>query len=93
LSNNSHHYVLFYFLKSFSWIQSLQLPLLDLCKGMGELHLDEMSKLYIEQLKIVGAAAVGLHQWKDGEGDYKGAQNTAEPVAGAKCKLLSIFGG
>jgi hypothetical protein len=67
---------------------------LDLCKGKGKLQLDEMSKLYVEELKIAGAAAVGAHQWKDGEGDHKGrSQKAAEPaVAGTKRKLLNIFG-
>eukprot|EP00541_Cyclophora_tenuis_P007864 CAMPEP_0116569170 /NCGR_PEP_ID=MMETSP0397-20121206/16138_1 /TAXON_ID=216820 /ORGANISM="Cyclophora tenuis, Strain ECT3854" /LENGTH=70 /DNA_ID=CAMNT_0004096691 /DNA_START=54 /DNA_END=263 /DNA_ORIENTATION=- len=36
---------------SFSWSQALQLPLLDLCKGKGELQLEEMAKLYVEELE------------------------------------------
>ena len=55
---------------SFSWSQALQLPLLDLCKGKGELQLDEMSKLYVEELTIAGAAARGEHEWAKGEGDH-----------------------
>lgn len=55
---------------SFSWSQALQLPLLDLCKGKGELQLDAMSKLYVEELKIASAAAKGEHEWKKGEGDH-----------------------
>lgn len=82
----------FLLLQSFSWSQALQLPLLDLCKGKGGLQLDEMSKLYVEELKVAGAAAVGAHQWKDGEGDHKGTPKAAEPVEGKKRKLLSIFG-
>jgi fructose-bisphosphate aldolase class I len=44
---------------SFSWSKALQVPLLDLCLGKGELCLDAMSKLYVEELKIAGAAARG----------------------------------
>lgn len=56
---------------SFSWSQALQLPLLDLCKGSGELKLDEMSKLYVEELKIASAAAKGEHEWANGAGSHK----------------------
>ena len=55
---------------SFSWSQALQLPLLELCKGKGELQLDEMSKLYVEELKIASAAALGEHSWNEGDGDH-----------------------
>jgi len=58
---------------SFSWSQALQLPVLDLCKGKGDLCLDEMSKLYVEELAIAGAAARG--EWeggKAGDGDHVG---------------------
>jgi fructose-bisphosphate aldolase class I len=57
---------------SFSWSQALQLPLLDLCKGEGELQLEEMSKLYLAELKIASAAAKGEHKWKSGEGNHVG---------------------
>ena len=57
---------------SFSWSQALQLPLLELCKGTGELQLDEMSKLYVEELKIASAAALGEHTWNEGDGDHAG---------------------
>ena len=57
---------------SFSWSQALQLPLLDLCKGKGELQLEEMSKLYVEELKIASAAAKGEYEWKAGDGDHVG---------------------
>jgi len=57
---------------SFSWSQALQLPLLDLCKGKGELQLEEMAKLYVDELKIASAAAKGEHEWKKGEGDHSG---------------------
>lgn len=55
---------------SFSWSQALQLPLLELCKGKGELQFEEMSKLYVEELKLASAAALGEHEWKDGDGDH-----------------------
>ena len=58
---------------SFSWSQALQLPLLDLCKGKGDLCLDEMSKLYIEELKIASAASLGTYVWNKGSGDHVGA--------------------
>jgi fructose-bisphosphate aldolase, class I len=55
---------------SFSWSQALQLPLLDLCKGKGELQWEEMSKLYVEELKIASAASLGQYEWKKGDGDH-----------------------
>jgi len=55
---------------SFSWSQALQLPVLALCKGKGELQLDEMSKLYIDELKIASAAAKGDWDGKAGDGDH-----------------------
>jgi len=57
---------------SFSWSQAIQLPLLELCKGKGELQFEEMSKLYVEELKIASAAALGNWEWKKGDGDHKG---------------------
>lgn len=57
---------------SFSWSQALQLPLMDLCKGKGDLQLDDMSKLYVQELKIASAAAKGEHNWQKGEGDHVG---------------------
>lgn len=57
---------------SFSWSQALQLPLLDLCKDAGELKLDEMAKLYVEELKIASAAAKGEYEWVNGDGDHVG---------------------
>lgn len=72
---------------SFSWSQALQLPLLDLCKGKGELQLDEMSKLYVEELKIAGAAARGEYVWANGDGAHVGVNGVAsEPEAGSKRK-------
>lgn len=55
---------------SFSWSQALQLPLLDLCKATGELQLNEMGKLYVEELKIASAASLGQYQWSDGNGNH-----------------------
>jgi fructose-bisphosphate aldolase, class I len=67
---------------SFSWSQALQLPLLDLCRGKGELQLEDMSKLYMKELTIAGAAARGEHNWTAGEGDHVGIKEKAmEPVA------------
>lgn len=66
---------------SFSWSQALQLPLFDLCKGKGELQLEEMSKLYVEELAIAGAAARGEHEWAAGEGDHVGVKKVVlEPI-------------
>jgi fructose-bisphosphate aldolase class I len=64
---------------SFSWSQALQLPLLDLCKGKGGLQLDEMSKLYVKELEVAGAAALGEWDWEEGDGDHVGA-GTAESM-------------
>jgi fructose-bisphosphate aldolase class I len=50
---------------------------LDLCKGKGDLVLDEMSKLYVEELAIAGAAARGEHTWAKGEGDHVGESKKA----------------
>jgi fructose-bisphosphate aldolase class I len=56
---------------SFSWSAALQLPLLNLCKGKGELQLDAMSEMYIEELKIASAASIG--DWNGGkDGDHVG---------------------
>ena len=60
---------------SFSWSQALQLPLLDLCKGKDSLQLEEMSKLYVEELTIAGASARGEHEWAKGEGDHVGTKD------------------
>lgn len=57
---------------SFSFSQAFQLPLLDLCKETGELQIESMGKLYIEELEIASAAAKGEHEWKIGEGDHRG---------------------
>lgn len=57
---------------SFSWSQALQLPLLNLCKGKNDLVLDDMAKLYVEELQIAGAAARGEWQGQPGDGDHRG---------------------
>ena len=58
---------------SFSWSAALQLPLLELCKDRGgELQLDEMGKLYIEELKMASAAATGNLQCSAESGSHKG---------------------
>jgi hypothetical protein len=45
--------------------------LLDLCKGIsGGLRLEEMSALYLEELKIGSAAAKGEYEWQKGDGDH-----------------------
>jgi len=59
---------------SFSWSQALQLPLLDLCKGKDGFQLEAMSKLYVENLAIAGAAALGEHEFAKGEGDHVGTK-------------------
>lgn len=61
---------------SFSWSQALQLPLLDLCKDKGGLVLDEMSELYLAELKIAGAAAAGTY-----DPDVPGAGGHVPPEA------------
>ena len=40
-------------------------------KGKDDLQLTEMSKLYVEEVKIASAAAKGEYKWKKGEGDHK----------------------
>lgn len=57
---------------SFSWSQALQLPIMDLCKGKDELQLDDMAKLYVEELKIASAAAKGEYEWAEGDGAHVG---------------------
>ena len=57
---------------SFSWSAALQMPLFALCKG--ELKLQEMEALYLKELAVASAAALGKHMPKAGEGDHKGAK-------------------
>lgn len=68
---------------SFSWSQALQLPLLELCKGEGDLVLDKMSKLYVEELAIAGAAARGEHTWAKGDGDHVVIKSTVKEAVAA----------
>jgi hypothetical protein len=42
-----------------------------LCKGKEELQLEDMSKLYIEELTIACSAARGEYEWPRGDGDHK----------------------
>ena len=65
---------------SFSWSAALQLPLLELARGGKGLCLEEMSALYLEELKIAGAAARGEHTPRAGEGAHA-AQDVPERVA------------
>mmetsp|Transcript_6171 Transcript_6171/g.8736 ORF Transcript_6171/g.8736 Transcript_6171/m.8736 type:complete len:394 (+) Transcript_6171:303-1484(+) len=56
---------------SFSWSAAIQLPLLELSKNIGELQIDEMSKLYKEELIIACQAAKGeLDTATEAEGDH-----------------------
>ena len=57
---------------SFSWSAAIQMPLFQLCKGKDGLQLDAMGELYMKELKIASAAALGKHERKKGEGDHKG---------------------
>uniref|UniRef100_A0A061R8B5 fructose-bisphosphate aldolase n=1 Tax=Tetraselmis sp. GSL018 TaxID=582737 RepID=A0A061R8B5_9CHLO len=67
---------------SFSWSAALQMPLFALCKGRGGLCLDEMSALYLEELKIASLAALGEYNPPSGQGDHvPPAVREAEAVA------------
>ncbi|KAL7560565.1 hypothetical protein ACA910_001431 [Epithemia clementina (nom. ined.)] len=66
---------------SFSWSQALQLPLLDLCRGKGELQLEAMSKLYVEELQMASAAAQGEYEWAEGQGAHVGAAESQAVMA------------
>jgi len=57
---------------SFSWSAAIQLPILDLCKGKGgKLPLEEMAALYISELKMAAAAALGKYTPSSStEGDH-----------------------
>jgi len=56
---------------SFSWSAALQMPLFELCRETkGVLPLKEMGELYLKELKIAGAAALGKHSPKEGEGAH-----------------------
>jgi len=56
---------------SFSWSWALQAPLFKLCDGRGgEMPLEEMGALYLKELEMASAAALGKHNPKDGEGSH-----------------------
>jgi len=56
---------------SFSWSWAIQAPLFKLCEGRGgEMPLEEMGALYLKELAIASAAALGKHNPKDGEGAH-----------------------
>ena len=57
---------------SFSWSAAIQMPLFQLCKGKDGLQLEAMGELYMKELAIAGAAALGKHAPEAGEGDHKG---------------------
>nr|AHK23671.1 class I fructose-1,6-bisphosphate aldolase [Chromera velia] len=58
---------------SFSWSAALQLPVMELCRGKeGEMPLDDMAKLYAQELKIASLAARGKYNFDQGRGDHKG---------------------
>jgi hypothetical protein len=63
---------------------------LDLCKGKGELQLEEMSKLYVQELAIAGAAACGQYAWPKGDGDHVGAAVT-NAKADEPAKSTNLF--
>lgn len=62
----------------------MQFPLLELCRDEGGFELKVMSKLYVEELKIAGAAARGEHEWTNGEGAPTGAKEEAMKPVTAK---------
>ena len=57
---------------SFSWSATIQMPLFQLCKGKDGLQLEAMGELYMKELAVAGAAALGKHAPEAGEGDHKG---------------------
>jgi len=57
---------------SFSWSQALQLPLLQLCEGKGKLQLDVMVELYLRELKMASAAALGKWEGDKSSGNHIG---------------------
>jgi len=78
---------------SFSWSAALQLPLLELCKDKdGKLQLDEMRKLYVEELKVASAAATGtLQQCSVENGSHMGtSKNIAASDGGGSTKRRKI---
>jgi len=55
---------------SFSWSWALQAPLFELCKDKAAMPIEEMGALYLKELGIASAAALGEHIPKDGEGSH-----------------------
>jgi len=56
---------------SFSWSAALQMPLFELCRGKSQLPLKEMEALYVKELKIASAAALGEYARSGTSGDHK----------------------
>lgn len=52
----------------------MQLPLLELCRGKGELDIPAMSDLYVKELQIARDAALGRLKPEEGDGDYRPSQ-------------------
>jgi fructose-bisphosphate aldolase class I len=75
---------------SFSWSQALQLPLLQLCAGKGELDVPAMTTLYIKELKIASAAALGQLELKLGKGDHerKRERDEEQPIDTSRPRVL-----
>jgi len=58
---------------SFSWSAALQMPLFDLCRNKGgQVPLKEMGELYLKELQIASAAALGKHSPEKGDGVHMG---------------------
>lgn len=55
---------------SFSWSAALQMPLFELCRGKKELPLKEMGDLYLRELEMAGASALGTYKRNGKEGDH-----------------------
>lgn len=53
-----------------SCLSTPQMPLFELCKGTGQLQLEAMSKLYVEELKIASASALGQLATAPGQGGH-----------------------
>uniref|UniRef100_A0A7S2HMU7 fructose-bisphosphate aldolase n=1 Tax=Zooxanthella nutricula TaxID=1333877 RepID=A0A7S2HMU7_9DINO len=63
---------------SFSWSAALQMPLFELCKGKGgKMPLEEMSALYVKELQVASAAALGKHTPGPEEGAHVAKQLVA----------------
>ena len=73
-----------------SRFNSSDFPLLNLCKDKGELKLDEMSKLYVEELEIASAASLGQWAGNAGDGDHVGKEdNTVAQEESKKRKVVA----